>query len=77
LVSSRRTLRSCEYRLDVWKEITMCAMLKPPHCSTGTVHSNIAYGREQTTREEVEEAARMANCDFIWDLPQGFDTNSE
>lgn len=38
------------------------------------MHSNIAYGREQTTREEVEEAAKMANCDFIWDLPQGFDT---
>jgi ABC-type multidrug transport system fused ATPase/permease subunit len=25
----------------------------------------------------VEEAARQANCDFIWDLPQGFDTMSE
>ena len=45
--------------------------------STGSVHSNIAYGREQTTREEVEEAAKMANCDFIWDLPQGFDTQSQ
>lgn len=44
--------------------------------STGTVHDNIAYGVPDTTREDVEEAARMANCDFIWQLPQGFDTQS-
>ena len=24
----------------------------------------------------MEEAARAANCDFIWSLPQGFDTLS-
>ncbi len=40
-----------------------------------TVCSNIAIGRMDATREEVEEAARKARCyDFIMALPQGFDT---
>jgi len=43
----------------------------------GTVHDNIAYGLPDATRKQVEEAARQANCDFIWDLPQGFDTKSK
>ena len=40
-----------------------------------TVYNNIAIGRMDATREEVEEAARRARCyDFIMALPQGFDT---
>lgn len=40
-----------------------------------TVYSNIAYGREGCTREEVIEAARAAYAiDFIEELPMGFDT---
>jgi len=40
-----------------------------------TVYSNIAYGREGCTREEVVEAARAAYAlDFIEELPKGFDT---
>ncbi len=40
-----------------------------------TVYNNIALGRMDATREEVEEAARRARCyDFIMALPQGFDT---
>lgn len=41
----------------------------------GTVHDNIAYGRPDATREQVEEAARRARADkFIRQLPQGYDT---
>uniref|UniRef100_A0A061QMA6 Abc transporter b family member 28-like n=1 Tax=Tetraselmis sp. GSL018 TaxID=582737 RepID=A0A061QMA6_9CHLO len=42
----------------------------------GTIFDNIAYGRRgNCTREEVEEAARLANAhEFIKDLPQGYDT---
>lgn len=43
----------------------------------GTVASNIAYGAPDTPREEIERAARQANCDFIWDMKDGFDTQSE
>ena len=40
-----------------------------------TVYNNIAIGRMDATREEVEEAAKKARCyDFIMALPDGFDT---
>jgi len=40
-----------------------------------TVYNNIALGRMDATREEVEEAARKARCyDFIMALPDGFET---
>jgi ATP-binding cassette subfamily B protein len=40
-----------------------------------TVYNNIAIGRPDATREEVEEAAKKARCyDFIMELPDGFDT---
>jgi ATP-binding cassette subfamily B protein len=39
-----------------------------------TIYYNIAYGRPTATREEVENAARMANIDnFIRSLPDGYD----
>ena len=41
-----------------------------------TVHNNIAFGMPDATREQVIEAARIANADpFIAQLPQGYDTN--
>ncbi|NER24387.1 MAG: ABC transporter ATP-binding protein [Symploca sp. SIO1C2] len=40
-----------------------------------SVGDNIAYGRDNTTEEEIIEAAKRANAyEFILDLPQGFDT---
>jgi len=40
-----------------------------------SVHANIAYGRREATREQVETAARAANAhEFIVALPQGYDT---
>ena len=40
-----------------------------------TVYNNIAMGRPDASRKEVEEAAKKARCyDFIMALPQGFDT---
>ncbi|MBR6873266.1 MAG: ABC transporter ATP-binding protein [Ruminococcus sp.] len=40
-----------------------------------TVYNNIALGRPDATREEVIEAAKKARCcDFITELPEGFDT---
>lgn len=40
-----------------------------------TVYNNIAIGRPEATRQEVEEAAKKARCyDFIMQLPEGFDT---
>ena len=40
-----------------------------------SLRQNIAYGRPDSTIEEIREAARAANAlEFIEDLPQGFDT---
>jgi ATP-binding cassette subfamily B protein len=40
-----------------------------------SVHTNIAYGRPEAGRAEVEEAARAAQADgFIRELPDGYDT---
>ena len=40
-----------------------------------TVYNNIALGRPDANREEVIEAAKKARCcDFITELPEGFDT---
>jgi ABC-type multidrug transport system fused ATPase/permease subunit len=44
---------------------------------TGTIASNIAYGNETASREDIEAAALEANCDFVWGMPQGFDTPSK
>ncbi len=42
---------------------------------SGTVYENIAYGREDATREEVMEAAKRAGAhDFIQVLKDGYDT---
>ena len=41
----------------------------------GTIFENVAYGKPDATREEVEQAARLAGAhDFIMDTPHGYDT---
>jgi subfamily B ATP-binding cassette protein MsbA len=41
----------------------------------GTIAQNIAFGRPDATREEIIEAAKLANADeFISRMPQGYDT---
>ena len=40
-----------------------------------TIYNNIAMGRPDATRQEVEEAAKKARCyEFIMSLPEGFET---
>jgi ATP-binding cassette subfamily B protein len=46
-----------------------------PFLFSASVHDNIAYGRPDATRAEVEQAARAAQADgFIDELPHGYDT---
>ena len=41
----------------------------------GTILENIAFGRPDATRDEIVEAARLANADeFIAKMPKGYDT---
>ena len=40
-----------------------------------SVHNNIAFGMENATREQVTDAAKIANAhDFIMKLPEGYDS---
>lgn len=40
-----------------------------------TIANNIRYGRKNATQEEIEQAAKLANCyDFIMEQPDGFHT---
>ncbi len=41
-----------------------------------TVHNNIAFGVENATQEQVEQAAKIANAhDFIMEMEDGYNTN--
>ena len=41
-----------------------------------TIFNNIAFGMQDATQEQVEEAARIANAhDFIMDMEDGYNTN--
>ncbi|ORY28160.1 P-loop containing nucleoside triphosphate hydrolase protein [Naematelia encephala] len=62
-----------EFTPESWRD-RIGVVSQEPILFQGTVHDNIAYGSPDATRADVEEAARAANCDFIWSLPQGFDT---
>lgn len=64
------------FTVESWRE-RIGVVFQDPILFAGTIHENIAYGSPNATREEVEEAAKQANCDFIWGMPQGFDTPSE
>ncbi|WP_426348189.1 ABC transporter ATP-binding protein [Alloiococcus sp. CFN-8] len=39
-----------------------------------TIRENIRFGNKQATDEEIEAAAKIACCDFIAELEDGFDT---
>jgi len=42
---------------------------------SGSIAENISYGRPNASREEIIEAARLANADkFIEDMPDGYNT---
>ncbi|KAK9458236.1 P-loop containing nucleoside triphosphate hydrolase protein [Dipodascopsis uninucleata] len=46
-----------------------------PVLFSGTIKDNIAYGKPSATDEEIEAAAELASCSFIYDLPQRFQTS--
>jgi ABC-type multidrug transport system fused ATPase/permease subunit len=63
------------YSTTSWRN-TIGFVPQDPVLFTGTIASNIAYGNLSATREEIEAAAREANCEFVWGMPDGFDTES-
>ena len=50
-------------------------VLQDTHLFTGTIEDNIRYGKLDATKEEIVNAAKLANAhEFIMALPDGYDT---
>ncbi len=50
-------------------------VLQDTHLFTGTIYENIKYGNLEASKEDVVNAAKLANANsFIKRLPQGYDT---
>jgi ABC-type multidrug transport system fused ATPase/permease subunit len=63
-----------EYRLHGLRS-QIAYVLQETVLFRGTVAENIAYGRGSATRDEIIQAAQLANADeFIVKMPQGYDT---
>ncbi|KAF8648489.1 hypothetical protein AX16_006199 [Volvariella volvacea WC 439] len=62
-----------EFSPSSWRNL-IGIVPQDPILFTGTIASNIAFGNPDATREQIENAARQANCEFVWGMPQGFDT---
>ncbi len=63
-------------RADLRRAFTM--VLQDTWLMGGTVAENIAYGSENATRAQIEEAAKKAGIhSFITSLPLGYDTRME
>ena len=60
-------------RADLRRQFGM--VLQDTWLFDGTIAENIAYGKPDATREEIEAAARAAHIDFfVRTLPHGYDT---
>jgi ATP-binding cassette subfamily C protein CydD len=60
--------------VEAWRE-NLALVPQRPHLFYGSVLENIRMARPEATREEVEEAARLAGAEeFIGRLPGGYDT---
>ncbi len=56
-----------------WLDSNIGYVLQSPHLFTGTIEENIRYGKLDATREEIEQAAKMACAhDFIMAMPGGY-----
>ena len=54
---------------------SISVVLQDPFLLPMSIADNIAYARPDATREDIEQAARLANADdFIRALPHGYDT---
>lgn len=62
-----------EFSTKAWRSM-IGLVPQDPVLFTGTIAENIAYGVQDASRADIEHAARQANCEFIWEMPLGFDT---
>jgi ATP-binding cassette subfamily B protein len=64
----------CKVTLDSLR-VQISVVSQEPFLFNGTIRENILYGNLNATEEEMNAAARAANChEFISHLPQGYDS---
>ncbi len=71
------TLNDREIRQITRKSLRLsyAMVLQDTWLFTGTIYENLAYGKKDATREDVEAAAKAAHIHrYIMSLPQGYDT---
>eukprot|EP01118_Nematostelium_gracile_P005827 TRINITY_DN1858_c0_g2_i1.p1 TRINITY_DN1858_c0_g2~~TRINITY_DN1858_c0_g2_i1.p1 ORF type:complete len:406 (+),score=109.47 TRINITY_DN1858_c0_g2_i1:543-1760(+) len=62
------------FNVKWWRE-QMGLVSQEPILFAGTIGTNIAYGKENATQEDIEEAAKAANAhNFITGFPAGYNT---
>ena len=58
-----------------WLQSNLGMVLQSPHLFSGTIRSNIRYGKLEASEKEIVHAARLASAhDFIEQLEDGYDT---
>ena len=63
-------------RSQLWLHSNLGYVLQNPHLFSGSVYENIRYGRLDATREEIEEAAKIASAhDIILGMEKGYDSD--
>src|SRR6185436_10112898 len=63
-----------DFRLGTYRDL-LAIVQQDVFLFDGSVRDNIAYGRHDATRDEVEDAARRANAaEFIEKMPDGYNT---
>ncbi|MBO4588958.1 MAG: ABC transporter ATP-binding protein [Bacteroidales bacterium] len=63
-----------EYSLSSWRS-RIGVVAQEPQLFNDTVANNIAYGMPNATRQQIKEAARIADADdFIKAMPDGYDS---
>jgi len=66
-----RDLRELDPR---WYRDHVSVVPQHPVLFAATVRDNVLYGKPGASAEEVDRALREAQCDFVFELPQGADT---
>lgn len=63
-----------DYKLDELRHCMSC-VLQTSEIFSGTISDNIRWGKDDTTDEEIKEAAKIAQAeDFITDFTDGYET---
>jgi ABC-type multidrug transport system fused ATPase/permease subunit len=49
-------------------------LTQDPSVFDGTIRENLLYAVDEATQEQLHQAVLLANCEFIYDLQEGLDS---